>query len=67
MSASLPEAMTLTGSLESLETPVYSATHCILQMLAPVAYIAVMAATRARSKRWWHSIASSGKKLSSAA
>lgn len=52
MSASKPETMTLTGSLESLETAVYSATHCILQMLAPVAYISAMAATRARSKRW---------------
>lgn len=57
------EAMALTWSFESLETPIFSATLCTLRVLVPVAYISATAATRARSTRRWRSITSSGKKL----
>ena len=53
----------LTWSLESLDTPIFSATRCTLRVLVPVAYISTTAATRARSTRWWRSITSSRKKL----
>ena len=59
----LPQAMALTLSLESLDTPIFSATRCTLRVLVPVAYISATAATRARSTRRWRSITSSGKKL----
>ena len=63
MSASRLEAMALTWSFESLETPIFSATLCTLRVLVPVAYISATAATRARSTRRWRSSTSSGKKL----
>lgn len=52
MSASRLEAMALTWSFESLETPIFSATLCALRVLVPVAYISATAATSARSTRW---------------
>ena len=63
MSASRLEAMALTWSFESLETPIFSATLCTLRVLVPVAYISATAATRARSTRRWRPSTSSGKKL----
>lgn len=52
MSASRLEAIALTWSFESLETPIFSATLRTLRVLVPVAYISATAATRARSTRW---------------
>lgn len=40
------EAIALTWSMESLDTPIFSATLCALRVLAPAAYISTMAATR---------------------
>ncbi len=33
------EAIALTWSMESLDTPIFSATLCALRVLAPAAYI----------------------------
>ena len=63
MSASKLEAMALTWSFESLETPIFSAALCTLRALAPVAYISATAATRARSTRRWRPSTPSEKKL----
>lgn len=36
------EAIALTWSMESLDTPIFSATLCALRVLAPAAYISTM-------------------------
>lgn len=50
--------------MESLDTPIFSATLCALRVLAPPAYISTTAGTRAQPTNWHRSITSSGKKLS---
>lgn len=43
MSAPRLDAMTLTWSLEGLDTPIFSATLCTLRVLVPVSYISATA------------------------
>ena len=64
MSALRLEAIALAWSIESHETPIFSATLCASRVLSPATYISTTAATRAQPTHWHRSITPSGKKLS---
>ena len=63
MSALRLEAIALAWSIESHETPIFSATLCASRVLSPATYISTTAATRAQPTHWHRSITPSGTQL----